>query len=143
MRSTRHRHHPGSAAAAGNETGSTSTPASPELGAPRRTVGEPRSRGSAKAALEDARNARPRAGTLDPFHLPAMAPPRLRPCKSGSPDPASPFMTIEELREMWRCSRRHIERLLNKKKLTKIKIGRRTLISRSEAMKYAKKQRAK
>jgi excisionase family DNA binding protein len=55
----------------------------------------------------------------------------------------SPFLTVDELRDLWRCSRRHVERLLRKRAIGKIKIGRRTLISRSEAMKYSRKMRSK
>lgn len=60
-----------------------------------------------------------------------------------SHETASPFWTIPELATQWRCSRRHIERLLRDKKLPKNKNGRRTLIRKSDASKYAQKMREK
>ncbi len=56
---------------------------------------------------------------------------------------SSPYLTINELSEMWRCSRRHIERLLRKGELSKTKVASHTLILRAEALRYARSKKTK
>ena len=44
----------------------------------------------------------------------------------------SPYMTIREASEYLRCSRQRVDDLLSQRRLTRVKDGRRTLISRAE-----------
>jgi excisionase family DNA binding protein len=44
----------------------------------------------------------------------------------------SPYMTIPEAAEYLRCSRQRVDDLLSARRLTRVKEGRRTLVSRAE-----------
>jgi len=50
-----------------------------------------------------------------------------------TPEPSgSPYMTIQEAATLMRCSRQRVDDLLSKRRLTRFKDGRRTLLSRQE-----------
>lgn len=48
------------------------------------------------------------------------------------PSPPSPYMSIPEAASYLRCSRQRIDDLLSQRRLTRIKDGSRTLVSRAE-----------
>jgi excisionase family DNA binding protein len=50
--------------------------------------------------------------------------------------PSSPYMTIPEAAEYLRCPRQRIDDLLSARRLTRVKEGGRTLISRAEIEDY-------
>lgn len=58
-----------------------------------------------------------------------LPPPELHPS-------VSPYMTIPQASEYLRCSRQRIDDLLSQRRLTRVKEGARTLISRAEIEQY-------
>jgi len=50
--------------------------------------------------------------------------------------PASPYLTVPEAATLMRCSRGRIDDLLSQRRLTRVKDGRRTLVTRAEIESY-------
>ena len=55
---------------------------------------------------------------------------------SGPPPAESRFLTIIEAAELLRCSRQRVDDLLSSGRLSRVKDGRRTLVSRAELEHY-------
>jgi excisionase family DNA binding protein len=55
---------------------------------------------------------------------------------SGTPERASPYLTIPEAAQLLRCKRQRVDDLLSSGRLTRVKEGRRTLVRREEIEDY-------
>jgi excisionase family DNA binding protein len=58
------------------------------------------------------------------------------------PDKPPAYMTVGEVAELLRVSRRQIERVIRSGSLPKYKLGRRTLLKRADVLTYARKLRS-
>lgn len=87
----------------------------------------------------------PTTSSLRQWEDPAPAPmlKRRRGSSIKHTDQKSEFITIEEAAELWRCSRRKVERKLKARVIPKFKDGHRTLLRIKDVRAHSRKMRQK